>query len=378
MKVLHVISGLGKAAGTSVFCMELCDHLQVRGVDCCIAVRRKRNDDCLPKSAVPVVEIDKNLSILPFKPDVVHIHALWDPFLHWAVVWARHADIPLVWSPHGMLAPWAMRHKRWKKWLPWFLYQKRDLRHVALFHATSKTERGWISDLGFGQACVVAPLGTQLQLCEEWHRSVAAFRNILFVGRIYPVKNLDSLIRAFSRLRGAFPNWRLLLVGPDQTGHRQELTRLADTLGLSVDVCTGLPTEGGAEVVFTGALFGAEKDAAYRKADVFVLPSHTENFGGVVADALAFGIPCVASKKTPWEEIEAEGCGFWVDNDVDGLENALRKAMSLTDEERQVMGENGRRLVERKYQWSAIAEQMKTAYEWVLGEGEKPGWVWEE
>ena len=378
MKILHVISGLQKAAGTSVFCMELCDCLQARGVECCVAVRQTQCSDYPSKAGVPVIETVKDMSGLPFKPDIVHIHALWYPFLHRMAVWSKANRIPIVWSPHGMLAPWAMRHKRWKKCIPWVLYQKRDLKKSGLIHATSIEERKWVSDIGLANPCSVVPLGTYPQPCLEKHRGNMSKRSVLFVGRIYPVKNLDSLILAFSRLRKTFPNWRLLLVGPDQAGHQRELVILAEALGLSVTICEKLSSTEHADVVFTGAIFGTEKDLIYRDADIFVLPSHTENFGGVVLDALAFGIPCVASKKTPWGELELEGCGIWTDNDMERLEEALRKMMSLTDEKRRMMGENGRRLVASKYTWPAIAEQMTSAYKWMFQGGERPRCAWEE
>jgi glycosyltransferase involved in cell wall biosynthesis len=110
----------------------------------------------------------------------------------------------------------------------------------------------------------------------------------------------------------------------------------------------------------------------YRSADLFVLPSHSENFGLVVAEALASGVPVITTRGTPWEELVAHRCGWWVEKTTDSLAEALRDAMSRTDEERREMGERGRQLIEQKYTWSSVAAQMKSVYEWVLGKAPKP------
>lgn len=323
--------------------------------------------------------------------DVVHIHALWSPILHRVLNWTRRHGIPVIWSPHGMLAPWAMAHKCWKKLLPWYFYQRCDLKRAALLHATSEMEAIWIRDRGFTQKTVIVPLGAHLPppVLPRDHE----IKTILFVGRIYPVKGLASLITAWSILpSGIRCGWQMRLVGPDQAGHKDELARLAERIGVSQKIC------------FDGALFGENLLHAYHGADLFVLPSFTENFGGVVVDAMSHGLPVITTKGAPWAELENCGnalmrkcvnegeenkvikqsgnqairpvrAGWWIDIGIEPLAEALREAMCLTDEERRAMGENGRRLVKNRYTWPAIADQMKSAYEWLLTGGEKPDCV---
>ena len=113
-------------------------------------------------------------------------------------------------------------------------------------------------------------------------------------------------------------------------------------------------------------LFGVGSDpqkvAAYRHADLFVLPTFSENFGVVVAEALSHGLPVITTRGAPWADLETHGCGWWVDIGVEPLAEALREAMSLTDEERRAMGENGRRMVEAKYRWESVAQEMEKVY----------------
>ena len=127
-------------------------------------------------------------------------------------------------------------------------------------------------------------------------------------------------------------------------------------------------------VIFTGALNDDEKWAAYARADLFVLPTYSENFGIVVAEALWAGVPVITTKGTPWGELETAKCGKWIDLPSEGsnpsawpaLVAALREMMSLSDDERRQMGANGRRLVEEKYTWAAVVKEMVKGYEFVV------------
>ena len=355
MHVLHVITGLPKAAGTSVFCGEICNGLVRIGHDVTIAVIDPTRIDRYPiDPRIKLTSIDELLSSLQtFKLSnfaLIHIHAIWAPILHKVSKWARKSGLPVVWSPHGMLAPWALKHKWWKKCLPWHLYQKCDLRRAKMFHATSEQEAEWIRNLGFTQPITVAPLGTQLPPPKPW----AAKREkvLLFVGRIYPVKALDRLIKAFAMVPlEVRKDWRLRLVGPDQAGHLKSLEFLAQSLGL------------GEDVEFVGAKFGEELNAEYDACECLALVSHTENFGATVVDAMAHGKPVITGDKTPWKEVAEQKCGWWVSNEPVKLSAALCELMAMSDDERRQMGENGRRLVEEEYTWTAVVKEMVKGYE---------------
>lgn len=173
-------------------------------------------------------------------------------------------------------------------------------------------------------------------------------RKLSFVGRVHPIKNLPEIELAFARVR--MEGWVLRIVGPDQDGHTAELRALAEKLGIS------------GSVEFVGPKYGEELRREYAEADCFVLPSHSENFGSVVIEALAAGTPVVTTKGTPWKELEEYGCGKWVDVNVDAIEQALREMMTASDDERRKMGERGRRLVQEKYTWPVVASSMLDCY----------------
>ena len=137
------------------------------------------------------------------------------------------------------------------------------------------------------------------------------------------------------------------------------MARLVSQLGL------------GSAVDYVGPVAGARKAALYREADLFVLSTFSENFGLVVAEALAHGVPVITTRGAPWADLETYGCGWWIDTGVAPLVVALRQATALSDAERQAMGERGRVYV-RRYDWHTIAADTLALYRWVLGQGERP------
>ena len=124
-----------------------------------------------------------------------------------------------------------------------------------------------------------------------------------------------------------------------------------------------------------GGVYGDEKWQLYRQADVFVLPTYSENFGIVVAEALASGTPVITTTGTPWEELQTKQCGWWIPCTQEDITYAVRAAINATDEKLQLLGLNGRRLMEERYSVESIAQQMKCLYEWILGKTDKPEYV---
>ena len=187
-------------------------------------------------------------------------------------------------------------------------------------------------------------------------------RTLLFLSRIHPTKAIDRLLAAWAQLQTRHPDWRLVIAGRGEVAHVEEVEALAKTLGVD-------------RVEFPGPLFGDAKAQAYSGADLFVLPTHSENFGMVVAEALAHGCPAVVSRGAPWAGLETEGCGWWVDNSVESLVAALDAAMHSPPEQLAAMGLRGRAWMERDYGWAAIGQKMDAAYRWLVNGGERPAWV---
>ena len=197
---------------------------------------------------------------------------------------------------------------------------------------------------------------------------------VLFLGRIHPKKGLMDLVKAWAAIQksevssqksevGGQPRWRVVVAGGDEGGHLQELK--VEIGKLKLESC----------FEFIGPVEGAAKWEAYRSADIFVLPTYSENFGIVVAEALACGVPVIPTRGTPWEDLQTHRCGWWCETGAEPLAAALREALGRTDAERRAMGARGRELVETKYTWPAAGKKMLAVYRWILDSGEKPEWI---
>jgi glycosyltransferase involved in cell wall biosynthesis len=266
------------------------------------------------------------------------------------VVPGRHAK--LVTSPRGTLSPWALQRSRHRKALLKPL-QWRALERADLLHATSDMELAEIRNLNLSAPVAVVPNGIDIPESMDTE-TPSALRTLLFLSRIHPKKGIDRLLQAWQSLQNSHPEWRLSIVGRGEPQHVEQVMDLATELKLD-------------RVDFSGPVYGSARTAAYRSADLFVLPSHSENFGMVVAEALAHGRAVVASKGTPWQAVEREACGWWAEHDVDSLVAVLDRAMRLPRAELMQMGSRGRLWMQREFSWESVAEQLEAAYRWVLG-----------
>ena len=371
MKIIHVITGMQKAAGTSVFCGEVCNGLAAAGHDVTIAVVDPTRTDCYPLDPriklIPIDTLFKSTRSTWF--NIIHIHALWSPILHKVSNWAHRNKVPVVWSPHGMLTPWAMNNKKWKKRLGWWLYQRRDLVKADSLHVTAESEVEDVRRMGLKNRVVVAPLGVKISDCVDRVVRADGKKVLLFVSRVQRKKGLENLVRAWAQLSFEIKRkWVVRIVGPDQEGHTAELKSLCNELGVVQ------------HFEFVGPKYGEDLQREYTSADLFVLPTHSENFGSVVIEALAHSVPVICTKGAPWYELEGYTnsqlttlnsklkCGWWIDIGVEPLATALGVAMKLSDVERREMGSRGRKLVEDKYTWDAVVKAIVNGYEIILHE----------
>lgn len=317
------------------------------------------------------------------KNPIIHDNGLWLPTNHTAARVARQTGLPLIVSPRGMLTPWAMRFHGFKKRLAWLLYQCRDLQSARVLHATSHQEAAEFRALGLKQPIAVIPNGVAMPgevEKSEGRRQKAEAKTLLFLSRIHPKKGLLDLVEAWAtvirnsefRIQNS-EMWQVVIAGGDENGHLAEVKAAISKYG------AGSREQGARKFEESFQFIGEVADEAkwdlYQSADLFVLPTYSENFGIVIAEALACGVPVITTRGTPWEDLITHRCGWWVEIGPKPLAEALKAAMKLPDEERQAMGLRGRKLVEGNYTWSAAAKKMVAVYRWMLESGPKPEWV---
>ncbi|UHD15468.1 glycosyltransferase [Thiocapsa bogorovii] len=298
-------------------------------------------------------------------PSILHYHGLWLPHHHHVAVAARTFQIPLVTHPRGTLEPWALDYRGWKKRLALYTYERRNLETAVLLFATGEQEAESMRRLGLRQPIAIIPNGVVLPTLQSSVDGALKLRPgprvALFLSRIHPKKGLLNLVESWSRLRPL--NWRLCLAGPDEDGHLAVVMRRVRELGLET------------VVDYLGEVEGETKANLFAKADVFVLPSFSENFGIVVAEALASGLPVITTVGTPWRGLERHGCGWCIEPTVDALTCTLREALELDVLHLKAMGECGREYA-REFDWTHIALQTSDVYHWILGRRSMPACVY--
>jgi glycosyltransferase involved in cell wall biosynthesis len=291
---------------------------------------------------------------------VIHHFGLWDPFHQAVCVGAALTRRPLVLSPIGMLEPWCLAYKPRRKRLALALYQRRNLERAVVLHATAQSEADQFRALGLAVPIAVIPHGVDAQrLIPRGHRDGP--RTALFLSRIHPKKGLLMLVEAWSRIRPT--QWRMVIAGPDEGGHRAEVEALIKRRGLHE------------QFEFVGAVAGDAKRTLMEIADLFVLPTHSENFGNAIAEALAFGIPTITTRGAPWSALAETNSGWWIDVGIEPLVYALEQAFSSAPSTLSSMGERGRSLVEERYGWGRSVARYADLYRWVLKAGPRPDFV---
>jgi glycosyltransferase involved in cell wall biosynthesis len=274
--------------------------------------------------------------------DVAIMHGIWNFSSVGARRALRRAGTPYAVFTHGMLDPWfrqAFPLKHMLKDVYWALFENRVLRDAACVFFTSEDERKLTRSLypkatyndavvAYGTADAPSDVGRPFA---NWLPAVMGRPYLLFLSRLHPKKGCDLAIRAFASLAAAHPDLALVMAGPDQVGWASQLRRLAAELGV------------GERVHWPGMLTGDAKWAAYRGAEAFLLPSHSENFGIVVAEALACGLPVLITDKVNiWREVVAAGAGIVATDDVANVRAMLDRYLNLPMSERTAMKRSAR------------------------------------
>ena len=362
MKVLHYIPSLaistgGVAAYISVLSAELGKLVELHIVTSYEGGKEVET----PNAVVHRIRtgllcyFSAKMILSELRPDVVHINGCWQPqlaFFQWA---AQGLRIPVVLSPHGMLEPWIVKRHFWtRKWPAIQLYQRGLVKRADYLHATADAEKENLLRLGWNSRIAVIPNAVNivdLPLKNNWSPK----RRIVFMSRLHVKKGIELLLEALSHLKPDLDGYEVIIAGEGEPDYVETLKKAAISFGLS-------------EVVkFVGGVYGAEKVCLLQSADFFVLPTYSENFGIVVAEALACGTPVITTHGTPWRELEENECGWYIPVGVNALEETLKKAISVKEKNLERMGRNGRYLVESSFSSQGVALRFLQLYKDFLG-----------
>lgn len=305
---------------------------------------------------------------------VLHQHGIWPALSRVTLRWRDRLRRPTVVAPHGSLDPEVLAYSRWKKALALRAYERRNLAGASCLHATAAAEIGQFRDFGLRNPVAMIRNGvSDAWLSSEGdgarfrsvHELRADTRILLYISRIHRKKGLLTLVEAFARSRRLLDGWELVVAGPCyDPPYLAAVEALIAAERLSP------------RIHLVGELRGRDRRDAFAAAEVMVLPSLSENFGLVVAEALGVGVPVITTRgAVAWEALETERIGWWANPDLASLHDALLSAARLGPAELAAMGARGRALVLRDYRWGPIARQTLELYSWLAGDAPRPEFV---
>ena len=280
--------------------------------------------------------------------DVVHLTGTYSFPTIPTLLACRLLRKPVVWSPRGALKAtqeWPGARKRLLKKL-WEWICRLVIPRESILHVTSEEEKASSLARLPNMRAAVIPNGVDVPstlLPRVWLPGGSL--RIMYIGRLAKEKGIENLLEALGKYDDRHAT--LDIYGSGDPLYVAKLRN--DVRGLGIE----------SNVTFRGFVDGEEKEVAFSKADVCVVPSHSESFGIVIAEALAHGVPVIASKGTPWQGLDTSGCGFWVENDPDSLAMTLTRVRRLSLQE---LGERGRTWMRQSYSWDRVAREMNAIY----------------
>ena len=364
MKIIHYIPSIDRmAGGISTYMQVLAKPL---GTMAEVHIMTHASENPLPMENCKVHDIPR---YRPFsgvwkkavvdlldsvRPDIVHVNCCWTPDCAMIQRLAQKRGYKVVLTPHGMLEPWIIKRHYWTRKVPaLWLYQKAAMQRADCVQATAESERDNLLKLGYNSNIKVVRLGIDadgIEMKKSWKKT----RQILFLSRVHVKKGINFLIEAADVLRNELQGYKILVAGEGNADYVEAMKRMICDRGLQ-DI-----------VQLVGGVYGDEKWRLFQTSDFFVLPTHSENFGLAIAESLASGTPVITTVGTPWNDLNSSNSGAWIEIGTQPLVETLRRFLSLSDEDLETMGKNGRKLIETKYSAKVMAEEMMEVYQSIV------------
>lgn len=296
--------------------------------------------------------------MISIKPDIIDVQGLWNSASVFNFLYFRNNSTPYMITPRGMLEKWALNKSYFKKKFFYHLLEKNNINNAACIRATSLLEAKSIRSLGFKNQIVNIPNAIQVSKF-NFKIKKNSKKKILFLSRLNPKKGIVELLNAWKIIQDKNLDWELVICGHDENGYKKKILDLSFKLKLK-------------RIVFIEPVYGEKKNALYKSCDLFILLSHSENFGLVIAEALSFGLPVITTINTPWKFLNKKGCGWCIELNKKIIINTMNYAMNLNNKERFEMGKKGRKWIINDYSINVMTTKLCRVYNWILNKGAKP------
>ena len=312
-------------------------------------------------------ELEKEL--LAGDYDLIHGQNLWDPLYNKMARIARKHNIPYIVTPRGCLEPWAYQGqgfiKNLKKKIAMLLYQKKDLQKASCILATAQMEADNVRALGIKAPIAIIPNGIDVSeyKCRSIEFRSSVKKQIVFLSRIHQKKGIEFLINAWEQLKTKYPEWNVVIAGNGDDSYTNELKEMIIHKGLQNCV----------EII--PPVFGEAKHKLYCESSLFVLPTYSENFGMVIAEAMSCGVPCITTNGTPWQELNEKQLGWCIDLTLNNLVVTISEAIDLGEDALFEIGQRCSKHIQDTYQYTQVAAKNMAVYEWIMKRGEQPKYI---
>lgn len=381
MNIVHVIPGLSiRGGGGNRACAELAESQARLGHKVSIVFLRDEEEETFKPDGCKLICCERNASLLGryldvsdhFRnkltsslddADIIHLHALWR-YLNVVTrqVSVAH-DLPYVLQPHGSVHPWKLNHKKYRKMLWSYFFEKATFTSASAVHAESQSDRDDILRFCPGAKVFVVPCGTygDRLRTKTRHKTFGELwpecngkKVILYLARVDVNKGIDNLIKSAATLKAELGKHHFVIAGPDYAGTTHKMQALATDLGVAD------------QFTWAGMVSEEVKRFALQECDYYALPSLSENFGISILEALFCRRPVLTTTETAWKDLREHGAAVIVKPDTESLSAGLRRIVSMSEREKEAMAENGYEYVRGRFEWSAVAAQTVRAYENIL------------
>ena len=358
MSVYNTLNGLRKiGVDTEIIMYPLSANGKLRGDDIKVHYAKAPIDNKFLFSTSLKKEIFQ-LGIY----DIYHAQGIWQYPTYAIIDIAKRNRKPYIITPRGVLYPQDIAKASTfikKLSLKWRLLE--DLNNAACVHVTCKDEMRYCRELGVKSPIAIIPNPVEIKDYPA-NKSDDIFR-VGYLGRLSPRKNVESLIYTFNNdlLKD---NAELIIIGGGDDKYENFLKEEVKRLNIN-------------NVIFKGFRSGDEKESALSSCSILAMPSEFENLGKVILEGLVSGIPCIATKGSPWEDLTTYDCGWWVDYNQESISNAVINALNCTPERLRYMGLNGKDLMANNYSVESVSNKMEMLYKWVSEKTNKPDFIYD-